>query len=361
LKDKEVIYRQRYVDLIANQESMKRFKIRFDTMKLIREYMTDNGFVEVETPMLHYTLGGASAKPFVTHMNTYDIDMYMRIAPELYLKRLIVGGFDRVFEINKSFRNEGVSYKHSPEFTMMEFYQAYADYNDLMRYSEEMLSHVVKEIFGTYEIEYQGTKINFEPPWDKVTIQDFIKEHLGVDILEDADEVLIAKLKEMHNEPEIIDKSHLIEALWDLVEDKIVQPTFVMEHPLEISPLSKKHRNKPGVTERFEIVILGRELANAFTELNDPIDQKERFEKQVALRESGDEEAQMMDYDFIRALEYGLPPTAGEGIGIDRFVMFLANAASIRDVIPFPMVKPLANAEAEFFDETENEQTEEDK
>ena len=363
LKDKEVIYRQRYVDLIANRESMRRFKIRFDTIRLIREYMVKNGFVEVETPMLHQLSAGASAKPFVTHMNAFDMDNYLRIAPELHLKRLIVGGFDRVFELNRNFRNEGVSYKHSPEFTMMEFYQAYADYEDLMKYSEEMLSYVVKEIFGTYEIEYQGTKINFEPPWDRVTMQGFIKEHLGVDILEDSDEILIAKLKELHNEPEIKDKSHLIENLWDLVEDKIVQPTFVMEHPLEISPLSKKHRSKEGVTERFEMVILGRELGNAFTELNDPIDQKERFEKQVELRDSGDEEAQMMDYDFIRALEYGLPPTAGEGIGIDRFVMFLTDSASIRDVIAFPMVKPIANAEAEFLSEDalEEEQSEEDK
>lgn len=357
LKDKEVIYRQRYVDLIANKESMQRFKTRFEVIRLIREFMHKNGFVEVETPMLHYTLGGASARPFITHMNTYDIDMYMRIAPELYLKRLIVGGFDRVFEINKNFRNEGVSYKHSPEFTMMEFYQSYADYYDLMNLTEELFGFVVNELFGQYEIEYQGKKIDFKPPWNKVTMQGFIKEKLGVDILNDSDETLLQTLKKHHNEPEIKDRSHLIDGLWDLVEDLIIQPTFVMDHPVVISPLAKKHRADPRVTERFEPIIMGREMGNAFTELNDPIDQRERFEKQVAMRDSGDEEAQMMDHDFIRALEYGLPPTGGEGIGIDRLVMFLTNAASIRDVIPFPMVKP-SSLEEEYSEETEKDETE---
>ncbi len=353
LKDKEVIYRQRYVDLIANKQSMNRFKIRFEAIKLIRQFMYKNGFVEVETPMLHYTLGGASARPFVTHMNAYDIDMYLRIAPELYLKRLIVGGFDKVFEMNKNFRNEGVSYKHSPEFTMMEFYQAYADYNDLMKLTEELFGYVVKELFGKYEIEYQGKQINFAPPWQRVTMQGFIKEHLHVDILSDSDEVLLETLKKHHNEPEIKDRSHLIDGLWDLVEDLIIQPTFVMDHPVEISPLAKRHRDNPRLTERFEPVILGREMGNAFTELNDPVDQRERFEKQMLLRDSGDEEAQMMDHDFIRALEYGLPPTAGEGLGIDRFIMFLTDAASIRDVIPFPMVKP-TSLEEEYSEEEDS-------
>jgi len=358
LKDKEVIYRQRYVDLIANKESMHRFRIRFEVIRLIREFMNKNGFVEVETPMLHYTLGGASARPFVTHMNTYDIDMYMRIAPELYLKRLIVGGFDRVFEINKNFRNEGVSYKHSPEFTMMEFYQAYADYNDLMTLTEELFAFVVKELFDQYEIDYQGQKINFEPPWNRVTMQGFIKDNLGADILNDSNETLLELLKKNHHEPEIKDRSHLIDGLWDLVEDKIIQPTFVMDHPVEISPLAKKHRDNPKVTERFEPIILGREMGNAFTELNDPIDQRERFEQQMILRDSGDEEAQMMDHDFIRALEYGLPPTGGEGIGIDRFIMFLTDSASIRDIIPFPMVKPSSLEEE--YDEEADPQDEQD-
>jgi len=356
LKDKETIYRQRYVDLMANKESMNRFKIRFKAIQLIREFMIGKGYVEVETPMLHTTLGGASAKPFKTHMNTYDTEMYMRIAPELYLKRLIVGGFDKVFEINRNFRNEGVSYKHSPEFTMMEFYQAYADYNDLMELTEDLFSYVVKSLFESYDVEYQGKTINFKPPWKRVTIQGLIKDKLGVDILEDSDETLIEKLKEHHSEPEINDRSHLIEGLWDLVEDSIEQPTFVMDHPVEISPLSKRHRDNPRLTERFEPIILGRELGNAFTELNDPIDQRERFEKQQSLRESGDEEAQMIDRDFLRALEYGLPPTAGEGVGIDRFVMLLTDAASIRDVIAFPMVRP-----EQVFDEYDEDQEEKEE
>ncbi len=340
LKDKEIIYRQRYVDLLSNEESMNRFKIRFRAIQLIREFLISRKYVEVETPMLHYTLGGASARPFVTHMNTYDIDMYLRIAPELYLKRFIVGGFDRVFELNRNFRNEGVSYKHSPEFTMIELYQSFADYTDMMELNESMLAYVVKEIYGTYEIEYQGNKINFEPPWDRVTMRDFIKKHLNADILEDSDEKLLEVLKEHKVFPELKDRGHLVEELWDLVEDKIVQPTFITEHPVEISPLAKRHRDDARITERFESVILGREMSNAFSELNDPIDQKGRFDMQAKLREGGDEEAQMMDLDFLRALEYGLPPTAGMGIGIDRFIMFLTDAGSIRDVIAFPMVKP---------------------
>jgi len=355
LKDKEIIYRQRYVDLLSNEESMNRFKIRFKAMQLIREFMISRGYVEVETPMLHYTLGGASARPFVTHMNAYDIDMYMRIAPELYLKRFIVGGFDRVFEINRNFRNEGVSYKHSPEFTMMELYQSYADYNDMMELQESLFAFVVKELFGTYEVEYQGNKINFEPPWDRVSMRDFIKRYLSVDILEDTDEKLLEVLKNNGVVPELKDRGHLVDELWDLVEDKIVNPTFITEHPVEISPLAKRHREDPRITERFESIVLGREMSNAFSELNDPIDQKGRFDMQAELREGGDEEAQMMDLDFLRALEYGLPPTAGMGIGIDRFVMFLTDASSIRDVIAFPMVKP-----DKLFEEYEEEEKEEE-
>jgi lysyl-tRNA synthetase class 2 len=302
--------------------------------------MNNRRYVEVETPMMHYISGGATARPFVTHLNAFDIDMYMRIAPELYLKRLIVGGFDRVYEINRNFRNEGVSYKHSPEFTMMESYQAYADFNDVMELTESLLSSVTKEIHGTYKIIYQGQEIDFTTPWKRVRMDDFIKEHLGVDITNDNEEQLSDRLKEKGVVPEIKDRAHYIEALWDLVEDKIVQPTFITHHSVDISPLSKRDPNDPRVTERFELVIFGREMANAFSELNDPLDQRERFEKQVAMRDSGDEEAQMMDLDFLRALEYGLPPTGGLGIGIDRFVMFLTDAPSIRDVIPFPLVKP---------------------
>lgn len=290
--------------------------------------------------MLQYLMGGASARPFVTHMNAYDIDLYLRIAPELYLKRLIVGGFDRVYEINRNFRNEGVSYKHSPEFTMMECYQAYADYGDMMELTESLLSSVVKELIGSYQLEYQGNLIDFKPPWIRVPMVEFINQHLQMDVDGSSDAQLLEYLKKIHKEPELKDRGHLIEGLWDLVEDKVVQPTFITDHPIEISPLAKKHRTKPGVTERFELIIFGREMANAFSELNDPIDQRERFEAQVKLRESGDEEAQMMDLDFIRALEFGLPPTGGLGVGIDRFIMFLANAPTIRDVIAFPMVRP---------------------
>jgi lysyl-tRNA synthetase class 2 len=319
---------------------MRRFKIRFEAIKLIREFMNRRKFVEVETPMLQYVMGGASARPFVTHMNTYDIDLYLRIAPELYLKRLIVGGFDRVYEINRNFRNEGVSYKHSPEFTMMECYQAYADYEDMMELTESLLSSVVKELFGKYTITYQGMEINFEPPWERVSMVEFIERHLQLDVDQSTNEQLLAFLSSRHEEPELKDRGHLIEALWDLVEDKVQQPTFITDHPIEISPLAKKHRSKPGVTERFELIIYGREMANAFSELNDPIDQYQRFEGQVKLRDSGDEEAQMMDLDYIRALEFGLPPTGGLGIGIDRFIMFLADAPTIRDIIAFPMVRP---------------------
>jgi len=340
IKDKEVIYRQRYVDLIANDESMKRFKVRFEALKLIREFMNNRQFVEVKTPMLQYILGGASARPFVTRMNAYDIDLYLRIAPELYLKRLIVGGFDRVYEINRNFRNEGVSYKHSPEFTMMECYQAYADYEDMMELTESLMSSVVKKMFGTYLLTYQGVEINFEPPWERIPMIDFINRHLQMDVDSSSDAQLLDYLKQRGQEPELTDRGHLIEALWDLVEDKVVQPVFIIDHPIEISPLAKKHRSKAGLTERFELIIYGREMANAFSELNDPVDQRERFEGQVKLRESGDEEAQMMDMDFVRALEYGMPPTGGLGIGIDRFIMFLSDAPSIRDVIAFPLVRP---------------------
>ena len=340
MKDKEVIYRQRYVDLIANTESFHRFEVRFKTLHLLREFMVERGFIEVDTPMLHYLVGGASAKPFVTHMNAYDIDLYLRIAPELYLKRLVVGGFERVFEMNKNFRNEGVSYKHSPEFTMLEAYQAYADYSDIMELVEEMIAHVVFQIKGTHQLEYQGTMIDFSPPWKRMTMAECIHKHLGIDIINDPEDTLIQKLREHGKVPLIRDKGHMIESLWGLVEDRIIQPTMITEHPISISPLAKKHRAKPGVTERFEPIVFGRELGNAFSELNDPIDQRIRFEAQMQLRDKGDEEAQMMDQDFIRALEYGLPPTGGLGIGIDRLIMFLTNASSIRDVIPFPLVKP---------------------
>ena len=347
LRDKEIIYRQRYVEMIINDSALERFRKRFEIIKLIRNFLDERGFIEVETPILHYVTGGAAAKPFITHLNVYDIDMYLRIAPELYLKRLIVGGFEKIYEIGKNFRNEGVSYKHNPEFTTLELYQAYADYTDIMDLTEELITFVIEKICGTLKIEYQGTEIDFSRPWRKIDMRDFIKERLGVDIIEDPDEVLLKKLEENGVEVSIKTRGHIIEKLWDIVENEIVNPTFVLNHPVEISPLAKRHRNDARVTERFELIIFGREIANAFSELNDPIDQMKRFEEQVKLREAGDEEAHMMDKDFIRALEYGMPPVGGLGIGIDRLTMFVTDSPSIRDVIPFPLVKPIEFEEEE--------------
>jgi len=347
LKDKEIIYRQRYVELIINDSALERFKKRFEVIKLMRDFLDSRGFIEVETPILHYVTGGAAAKPFITHLNVYDIDMYLRIAPELYLKRLIVGGFEKIYEIGKNFRNEGVSYKHNPEFTSLELYQAYADYTDIMDLTEELITFVIEKTCGTLKIEYQGVEIDFSRPWKRIDMRDFIKERLGVDIVEDSDDALLRKLQEKGVEPVIKTRGHLIEKLWDLVEDEIVNPTFLLNHPVEISPLAKRHRDDPRVTERFELIIFGREIANAFSELNDPIDQMKRFEEQAKLREAGDEEAHMMDKDFVRALEYGMPPVGGLGIGIDRLVMFVTNSPSIRDVIPFPLVRPIEFEEEE--------------
>ncbi|MCX7654766.1 MAG: lysine--tRNA ligase [Fervidobacterium sp.] len=347
IKDKEILYRQRYVDMIANDETIKRFRIRSDVIKMIREFLNSKGFYEVETPVLQYLIGGASARPFVTHLNVLDIDMYLRIATELHLKRFIVGGFDKVYEIGKIFRNEGISYKHHPEFTSIELYQAYADYEDMMNLTEELITYLVEKLFGTTKIVYQGQEIDFKRPWKRIKMRDFIKENLGVDILEDSDETLVKVLRKHNIEIDINDRGHMIEKLWDLVEDKVIQPTFLIDHPVEISPLAKKHRKDPRLTERFELIIYGREMANAFSELNDPIDQLERFMNQLRLRDLGDEEAQMLDRDFIRALEYGMPPTGGLGIGIDRLVMLLTDSANIRDVIAFPLVRPEGDIDIE--------------
>ncbi|RKX38091.1 MAG: lysine--tRNA ligase, partial [Thermotogae bacterium] len=299
LKDKEIIYRQRYVEMIINDSALERFKKRFEVIKLIRDFLDNKGFIEVETPILHYVTGGAAAKPFITHLNVYDIDMYLRIAPELYLKRLIVGGFEKIYEIGKNFRNEGVSYKHNPEFTTLELYQAYTDYTDIMNLTEELITFIIEKTCGNLKIEYQGVEIDFSRPWKRIDMRDFIKERLGVDIVEDPDDVLLKKLEEKGVEPAIKTRGHLIEKLWDLVEDEIVNPTFLLNHPVEISPLAKRHRDDPRVTERFELIIFGREIANAFSELNDPVDQMKRFEEQAKLREAGDEEAHMMDRDFV--------------------------------------------------------------
>ncbi|WP_036221492.1 lysine--tRNA ligase [Mesoaciditoga lauensis] len=340
LTDKEKIYRQRYVDTIVNREAFERFKKRYSIIRMIRDFMNEEGFLEVETPILQFVTGGATARPFVTHLNVYDIPMYLKIAHELYLKRYIVGGYDSVYEINKCFRNEGVSYKHNPEFTMMECYKAYADYNDMMDLTERLVTHVIEKTNGKLKIEYQGKEIDFTRPWKRIKMRDYIMEHLNVDILEDSDEKMLETLRAHNVEPSMKERGHYIEKLWDLVEDTIVNPTFLLDHPVDISPLAKRHREDPRLTERFEVIVNGNELANAFSELNDPLDQRKRFEAQAALREAGDEEAQMMDFDFLRALEYGMPPTGGLGIGIDRLVMFATNAATIKDVIAFPIVRP---------------------
>ncbi len=343
LKDIETRYRQRYLDLIMNEDSKRVFEIRSRVIRFIREYLTNLGFIEVETPMMQPIPGGAAARPFITHHNALDIDLYLRIAPELYLKRLVVGGFDRVFELGKCFRNEGISSMHNPEFTMVEFYMAYADYRDLMKLTEDMLSQLVKEIHGTTKITYQGQEIDFTPPWRKISFHDALVEIGGIprEVIEDEE-----KARRLAEELEIDTskiKSHgkvLGELFEKTVEEKLIQPTFIYDYPKDISPLAKSREDNPDLVERFELMIAGREIANAYTELNDPRDQRERFIQQLKERESGDEEAHRMDEDYIVALEYGLPPTAGEGIGIDRLVMLLTDSPSIRDVILFPTLRP---------------------
>lgn len=341
LTDVEIRYRQRYVDLIVNPDVKKVFITRTRIIQAIRAFLNERGFLEVETPMMQTIPGGATARPFKTHHNALDMDLYLRIAPELYLKRLLVGGFERVYEINRNFRNEGISTRHNPEFTMLEFYMAYADYRDLVVMTEEMLSRVSMEVLGTTEIEYEGRSISLAPPWKKMTFLDSLCE-AGVpyDVLKDRVKAaeyaksLGAVLKGGESLGKL--QNEIFEAL---VEPKLIQPTFITEYPTDISPLSKRRPDNPDVVERFELFISGREIANAFSELNDPLDQKERFLKQVAERNAGDEEAHQMDEDFIRALEYGMPPAAGEGIGIDRLVMLLTGSSSIRDVILFPQMK----------------------
>jgi lysyl-tRNA synthetase class 2 len=353
LKDKEIIYRQRYVEMLSSDEALNRFKMRSELFRLIREFLAQRRFIEVDTPILLHLTGGASARPFETRINVFESQMFLRIAEELFLKRYLVGGFERIFEIGKNFRNEGISYKHHPEFTMMELYWAYADYNDIMDITEAMINYVVENLTGSTKINYQGKEIDFSRPWRRVKMSDFIQDNLGVNILEDSDEKLIEVLKKHGSEPDMKERGHLIEKLWDLVEDKLVNPTFVTEHPVIISPLSKVHRSDPRVTERFELIISSMEMANAFSELNDPIEQHRRFLHQAGLREAGDEEAQMMDDDFLRALEYGMPPTGGLGIGWDRILMLVTDSPTIRDIIPFPLVKPISFEEEEMQSEEE--------
>ncbi len=340
--DIEMRYRQRYVDLLVNPEVKDVFVTRTKIIRAIRNFLDGHDFLEVETPVLQPIYGGAAARPFVTHHNTLDIDLYLRIANELYLKRLIVGGLERVYEFAKDFRNEGIDRFHNPEFTQVELYIAYKDYIWLMNFVEELITTVVKEVHNTTKIVYQGNEIDFTPPWPRLTIFEAIREHTGIDIskMNEDDIRKTARDLEVKEDPSMGYGKLIDEIFGDHIEPKLIQPTFIMDHPVEMSPLAKKHRKDPRLVERFEPIIGGKEIGNAFTELNDPLDQRERFLDQMKLRDRGDEEAQVIDEDYLRALEYGLPPTAGLGIGIDRLVMLLTDSASIRDVIFFPQMRP---------------------
>lgn len=343
LKDNDLRYRQRYVDLIANPQVKKNFVIRSRIISAIRNLLDGKGFVEVETPMLNTIPGGASARPFITHHNTLDIDMYMRIAPELYLKRLIVGGFSKVYELGKMFRNEGMDIKHNPEFTMMELYQAYADYHDMMDITEEIFQAAINAAGVGNKIVYEDTEIDLTSPWERLTMLDAVKKYTGADYDKMNAEEAFETAKALGVEIDENKKAwgNIVYATFDqLVEPKLIQPVFITDYPVEESPLAKRSVEDPRMTYRFEFFIYAREMGNAYSELNDPIDQKERFERQVSLRATGDDEAQMMDDDFVTALEYGMPPTGGLGIGIDRLVMLLTNSSSIRDVMLFPTMKP---------------------
>jgi lysyl-tRNA synthetase class 2 len=343
LTDVETRYRQRYVDLIANPDVHGIFAMRSRIIAGIRAFLIERGFLEVETPMMHPIPGGAAAKPFVTHHNALGVELYLRIAPELYLKRLIVGGFPRVFEINRNFRNEGISTIHNPEFTMLEFYVSYADYHDLIRLTEELISSLARQLLGNSVIEYQGKSIDLTPPWRRWSYHQAILEVNGLDpaVLTDHARALAAA-KQLHVpvDPQWPLFDVVNEIFEETVEPNLQQPTFITDYPIEISPLARRKDADPRLTDRFELYIAGREIANAFSELNDPLDQRERFEGQAAQREAGNEEAHVVDEDFLRALEYGMPPTAGEGIGIDRLIMLFTNQASIRDVVLFPQLRP---------------------
>ncbi|OLN28143.1 lysine--tRNA ligase [Desulfosporosinus metallidurans] len=343
LTNVETRYRQRYLDLVMNPDVRQVFVTRSKIIRYMREFLEEREFLEVETPTLHTIPGGAAARPFSTHHNTLDIDLYLRIALELPLKRLIVGGFEKVFEIGRTFRNEGISIKHNPEFTMMELYQAYANVEDIMELTEEMIAQIVQKIHGTMEITYQGQPLQFKTPWQRLPMLDGILEYSGVDfrhVLTDEQARQVAQEKGLHVAEDASRGKIINEFFEEFVEPNLIQPTFITGHPVEISPLAKRNAEHPEYTDRFEAFIFGRELANAFSELNDPIDQRQRFEAQAAERAKGDDEAHIMDEDFVQALEYGLPPTGGLGIGIDRLVMFLTDCASIRDVILFPTMRP---------------------
>ncbi|MCM3444294.1 lysine--tRNA ligase [Metabacillus halosaccharovorans] len=342
LKDIEQRYRQRYVDLIMSPDSKKTFITRSKIIQAMRRYLDDHGYLEVETPTMHSIPGGASARPFITHHNALDMPLYMRIAIELHLKRLIVGGLEKVYEIGRVFRNEGVSTRHNPEFTMIELYEAYADYQDIMTLTENVIAHIAKEVLGSTTVQYGEYEVNLEPQWTRLHMVDAIKEHTGADFWKEMSIEEARELAKQHNVEinEHMQYGHIVNEFFEQkVEEKLIQPTFIYGHPVEISPLAKKNDEDSRFTDRFELFIVAREHANAFTELNDPIDQKERFEAQLKEREQGNDEAHMMDEDFIEALEYGMPPTGGLGIGIDRLVMLLTNSPSIRDVLLFPQMR----------------------
>ena len=343
LTDQEIRYRQRYVDLIMNEETRNTFKIRSQVIEFLRSYLKNENYIEVETPMMHVIPGGATAKPFTTHHNSLDMELFLRIAPELYLKRLVVGGFEKVFEINRSFRNEGLSPRHNPEFTMLEFYQAYSDYEDLMNLTEHMMRELTTNLFDSNEITYQEKLYDLGKPFDRMTVFESILKHnenINNDDLQSLDKIsnvagkLVIPIEDNYGLGKI-----QIEIFEKTVESKLLSPTFITQFPTEVSPLARKNNNNPFVTDRFEFFIAGREIANGFSELNDPEDQAERFKKQVEEKNAGDAEAMHFDDDYIKALEYGMPPTAGEGIGIDRLVMFLTDSSSIRDVILFPHMR----------------------
>jgi lysyl-tRNA synthetase class 2 len=343
LKDPDLRYRQRYLDLIMNPDVKRTFILRSRIIKAIRKFLDDRGFLEVDTPLLNIIPGGAAAKPFVTHHNALDIELYLRIAPELFLKRLIIGGLEKVYEMGRMFRNEGISVKHNPEFTMMEVYEAYKDYKDMMVLAENLVSSVANEVLGTMKVVYQGQDIDLTPPWERMTMTEAVKKYTGVDfdtIHNDYDARKAAKAKGLDADEKLV-RGEILSLMFDeLVEQHLVQPTFIYDYPVEISPLTKRKPDRPELTERFEVFITSREMGNAYSELNDPIDQKDRFLRQVMKREAGDEEANMMDEDFVMALEHGMPPTGGLGIGIDRLVMLLTDSYSIRDVLLFPTMKP---------------------
>ena len=347
----ELKYRQRYVDLIVNDDSRRNFVIRSKFVSYVRRFLDNRGYMEVETPVLNTISGGATARPFITHHNTLDIDMYLRIATELNLKRLIVGGIERVYEIGRIFRNEGMDTKHNPEFTTVELYEAYADFNDMMDLFEDLLSGAAMEILGTYDVQWQGQSISLAPGFKRMTMAEAVKEYLGVDFMAiESDEEAVAAAKAVGVDMEKVEPTWghaLYECFDQKVEEKLIQPTFITMHPVDVSPLAKRSPKFPRLTERFELFICASEMGNAFSELNDPIDQKQRFQKQVEMRAKGDDEAGMMDEDYINALEYGMPPTGGLGIGIDRCVMLLTGCSSIRDVILFPTMKPMDMPKAE--------------